>query len=193
VSTSIEPLNAARIDELCALARLIWRAHYPAIIGMEQTEYMLAQRYDAPVIAEELKRDDVWWDTLRDEGTMVAFASSWHLRAERAMKLDKLYVHPERQRRGYGAMLIERVADRAMRSGCDKLALAVNKRNEGAVAAYRRMGFNIAHAVVKEIGGGFVMDDYIMEKNLAPPVFATSERHMQSDRSGPTAAGVGEQ
>ena len=41
--------------------------------------------------------------------------------------------------------------------------LAVNKRNAAAIAAYRKHGFEIVEAVVKDIGGGFVMDDYIME------------------------------
>ena len=42
--------------------------------------------------------------------------------------------------------------------------LAVNKNNATAIAAYLKHGFRIADAVVKEIGGGFVMDDYIMER-----------------------------
>jgi diamine N-acetyltransferase len=42
--------------------------------------------------------------------------------------------------------------------------LAVNKRNVNAINAYLKHGFRIAEAVVKEIGGGFVMDDYVMEK-----------------------------
>jgi ribosomal protein S18 acetylase RimI-like enzyme len=41
--------------------------------------------------------------------------------------------------------------------------LAVNKHNAQAIAAYRKNGFRVADAVVKDIGGGFVMDDYIME------------------------------
>jgi hypothetical protein len=42
--------------------------------------------------------------------------------------------------------------------------LAVNKNNAKAIAAYHHHGFRIADAVVKEIGSGFVMDDYLMEK-----------------------------
>jgi hypothetical protein len=42
----------------------------------------------------------------------------------------------------------------------------VNKRNASAIAAYRKHGFDVRESVVKDIGGGFVMDDYIMEKRL---------------------------
>jgi RimJ/RimL family protein N-acetyltransferase len=50
--------------------------------------------------------------------------------------------------------------------GCTKLVLAVNKRNEATIAAYRKHGFHVSAAVVKEIGCGFVMDDYLMERAL---------------------------
>jgi len=43
----------------------------------------------------------------------------------------------------------------------------VNKRNVRAIKAYQRNGFEIADSVVTDIGGGFVMDDYVMAKDLA--------------------------
>ena len=166
MTLTIAPLGDDEVEALCDLAREIWRAHYPPIIGTAQTEYMLAQRYAPHVVREELGRADVWWDTLTEDASIVAFASSFRLEAELALKLDKLYVHPARQRMGYGAALIDHTCERARRLGCDRVVLAVNKRNAGAIAAYERRGFSIAEAVVKEIGGGFVMDDYIMEKRV---------------------------
>ena len=164
MSFEIAPLEPADVEALCTLAREIWRAHYPPIIGSGQTEYMLGQRYEPALIRSELAREGVWWDVLREDGRIVAFASSLLDADARELKLDKLYVHPERQRRGYGGALIERACERAARLGCAKLALAVNKRNAIAIAAYHKHGFRIREAVVKDIGGGFVMDDYVMEK-----------------------------
>ena len=42
----------------------------------------------------------------------------------------------------------------------------MNKRNARAIKAYQRNGYEIGASVVKDIGGGFVMNDYIMAKNL---------------------------
>jgi ribosomal protein S18 acetylase RimI-like enzyme len=162
----IAPLAREEIDLLCALARTVWRHHYPPIIGAAQTEYMLAQRYDPAVIQAELAREDIWWDTLAEGESIVAFASSVRIEADRAVKIDKLYVHPSRQRRGYGGALIEHVCDRARRMSYGKVVLAVNKHNATAISAYRKHGFDVADAMVKDIGGGFVMDDYIMERRL---------------------------
>jgi ribosomal protein S18 acetylase RimI-like enzyme len=162
----IAPLREGEVETLCALARTIWRAHYPPIIGAEQTEYMLAQRYEPGVINAERARPDVWWDTLSEDGVIVAFASSLALHADHALKLDKLYVLPACQRKGYGAALVEHTCERAARLRYSKVVLAVNKRNVKAIAAYRKYGFSIARAVVKDIGGGFVMDDYVMERSV---------------------------
>jgi GNAT superfamily N-acetyltransferase len=166
VNTSIEALEPQDIDELCGLARTVWLSHYPPIIGLAQTEYMLRQRYEPDAIRAELASGTIWWDVLREDGTMQAFASSFQADEARALKLDKLYVNPARQRQGLGARLLHHVCERARKLGYEKVILAVNKRNHNAIAAYRKHGFDVAEAVVKDIGGGFVMDDYIMKKTV---------------------------
>lgn len=170
-STEIAPVDIAPLaledaERIAALAREIWRAHYPDIIGFEQIEYMLRQRYEPSRIRAELKRNDLWWDKLLLGGEIVAFSSYFLDSAPGEMKLDKLYVRQESQRKGYGGMLIAHACRAALECGCPRLALAVNRNNRSAIAAYVKYGFNIRGAVVKDIGGGFVMDDYIMEKRL---------------------------
>ncbi|MEN3354105.1 MAG: diamine N-acetyltransferase [Betaproteobacteria bacterium] len=159
--TSLAPCD---VEALHSLACDIWRQHYPAIIGTAQTEYMLAQRYARSVVLGELAEARVWWDVLRERGRMVAFASSFPGEAAREMKLDKLYVRPDRQRRGYGGTLIAHTCARAKRLSYERVVLAVNRQNANAIAAYLKHGFRIREAVVKDIGCGFVMDDYIMER-----------------------------
>ena len=58
--------------------------------------------------------------------------------------------------------MIDRACGVARSRNCNRLMLAVNKNNRSAIDAYLKHGFSIADAVVKDIGGGFVMDDYIM-------------------------------
>jgi hypothetical protein len=42
----------------------------------------------------------------------------------------------------------------------------VNRNNENSIKTYERFGFDKAGTQVADIGGGFVMDDYIMEKTI---------------------------
>jgi ribosomal protein S18 acetylase RimI-like enzyme len=86
------------------------------------------------------------------------------------MKLHKLYLLPELHGRGLGSRLLEHCQDEARRQGARRLILAVNKRNARAIAAYRRNGFAVVESVVTDIGGGFVMDDYLMGKDLVEDV-----------------------
>jgi len=158
------PLSAADIPALCALAREIWRAHYPGIISVAQIEYMLAERYDEAVICDELGRRDLWWDVLMLSGQMMGYASYFLTGVVGEMKIDKLYLHPRAQRQGHGGKVIDHVAAFAAQAGCKRLTLAVNRHNQSAIAAYHKHGFYIAETSLREIGGGFLMDDYIMVK-----------------------------
>ena len=53
-------------------------------------------------------------------------------------------------------------------AGARTIWLTVNRRNERAIGAYRRAGFREVRAQVTDIGGGYVMDDYIMELETTP-------------------------
>ncbi len=74
---------------------------------------------------------------------------------------------PELHGRGLGSRLLQHVEREVRQLGARRLILSVNKRNAKAIAAYQRNGFVIAESVVTDIGGGFVMDDFIMTKELA--------------------------
>jgi RimJ/RimL family protein N-acetyltransferase len=50
--------------------------------------------------------------------------------------------------------------------GCKHLQLRVNKANAPAIRAYLRAGFVFLDDVCSDIGSGFVMDDFRMEKAL---------------------------
>jgi ribosomal protein S18 acetylase RimI-like enzyme len=160
---ALEPDDAERIAQLAAE---IWRHHYPGIISAAQIEYMLKQRYEPALIRRELRERGLWWDKLVSGEAIIGFASCFLTDETNDMKLDKLYVHRDWQRRGLGGRLIAQVCEHARSSGCRRVILAVNRHNAGAIAAYLKYGFAIRGTRVADIGGGFVMDDYLMAREL---------------------------
>jgi ribosomal protein S18 acetylase RimI-like enzyme len=162
----IRSVTPADVDAIATLARVVWQDAYPEIISQEQIDFMLEQRYNTPRLLEELAMPGVWWDRAAVNGQLAAFASSMLTGTAGEIKLDKLYVDPAQQRLGLGGRLIAQVTTRAQSLGCDTLILAVNKRNERAIAAYRKHGFIVRDSVSINIGNGFVMDDFIMAKSL---------------------------
>ena len=158
----IAPLEEGDIAAVIALAGIIWRHHYPGIISMAQIDYMLAQRYTPAIIRAQMRSTHAWWDKALLGGRIIGFAQ--YELARGAMKLDKLYVHPDCQRQGHGARMLAHVEAAARAHGLAAVRLNVNKHNGKSIAAYRKGGYEVVETVVVDIGQGFVMDDYIMEK-----------------------------
>lgn len=160
----IRALAAADIPAVAALARVVWQDAYPAIIPQAQIDYMLGQRYSDAALSAYLNADDRWFEVAKLDGALAGFCACELHQGE--YKLDKLYIDPAKQRGGLGGILIARAADRARLLGHRRMILAVNKHNARAMAAYRKHGFSVRESVYVEIGCGFAMDDYIMEKAL---------------------------
>jgi ribosomal protein S18 acetylase RimI-like enzyme len=157
----------ADIPRLRALAEEIWRAVYPPIIGAAQVEYMLARMYAAETIAHELDAGVVW-ELAEMAGQPAGFLAVSREEGGRA-KLEKLYLRPAWHGIGHGQVMIARAEAVALALGAHEIFLQVNKQNTRALRAYERAGFRREREAVLAIGGGFVMDDYILAKTLRPP------------------------
>jgi diamine N-acetyltransferase len=164
LNIEIRPVTASDVPAIAALAREIWQATYPGIITQEQIDFMLEQRYGHERLYDDLEDPGKWLDQAFLDGRRVGFAFSEIYKDE--FKLDKLYIHPDVQRQGVGGKLIGHVAARAEKLGYPCVILAVNKRNEKAIGSYKKYGFVVREAIVDDIGRGFVMDDFVMEKKL---------------------------
>ena len=156
----------ADLSAISEQAGVIWRACYPGIITHAQIDYMLARMYSLDVLQDEIRSQGIRYDILLVDGRPAGFASYGPTSEPGVMKLHKLYLLPEMHGRGLGSLLLQHV-EREVRAGAGcRLILSVNKRNTRAITAYQRNGFVTADSVVTDIGGGFVMDDFIMAKDM---------------------------
>lgn len=161
---SIRPLMESDIDCLLTLARTVWQATYSTLISQAQIDYMLADRYAAAPIQAQLDDPGHSWRIAWWKEELAGFT---HARIEASTcKLDKLYIAPPHQRRGVGEALLNVIKIFAHDRAATRLWLQVNRGNTQAIAAYQKYGFITQEARVFDIGGGFEMDDYIMEAPL---------------------------
>jgi GNAT superfamily N-acetyltransferase len=161
----ISVLTIEDIDTLIPLAHSIWHAHYPSIISTGQIDYMLVRGYTREVILDEIMQQGIVWLAVRDAGTMIGFASIGPHDVG-VMKLHKLYLLPDYHGKGIGKRALEEIEQVAMQHKSVKLVLNVNRHNLKAINAYTRAGWHIAEETVVDIGGGYIMDDYVMAKQL---------------------------
>lgn len=162
----IAPAAEEQLTAISRLAGVIWRACYPEIITHAQIDYMLARMYALDVLRDEIRSQGIRYDRLLVNDKLVGFASYGPSSEPGVVKLHKLYLLPELHGRGLGSRLLQHVEREVRAAGARRLILSVNKRNAKAIIAYERNGFVVAGSVVTDIGNGFVMDDYVMAKDL---------------------------
>jgi len=162
----ILPAGEQDLAAIAALADVIWRAHYPGIISAAQIEFMLGWMYSLETLREELLKQGIRFVQLRVADAMAGFAAYGPTNDQSTFKLHKLYVHPGQQGCGLGSRLLSHCEQAAAELGAERLILAVNKRNHRAIRTYERNGYFVLESVVTDIGGGFVMDDFVMAKTL---------------------------
>ena len=162
----ISAVSEQDADAVAQLAREIWYLHYPGIITVSQIDYMLEQRYQPADIASQIRSDEAWWDKIAIGSQLAGFAGYEPGSDSVSVKLDKLYVHPRVQGRGFGYALVRHVEARSREKGFSRLYLQVNKGNSASIAFYQRAGFAVTKKVVVDIGNGYVMDDFVMSKQL---------------------------
>ncbi len=164
-SLTFEPVRTPEdIAALADLAREIWFEYYVSLIGHEQVEYMVAKFQSAPAMAAQIAQGYEYFRVQQADRGTIGYAAVQE-QADRSLFISKLYLLRDCRGRGTGRQIMAFIEDLAGERGLMGLWLTVNKGNP-AVAAYQRLGFHVAEAIVADIGNGFVMDDFRMEKHL---------------------------
>jgi ribosomal protein S18 acetylase RimI-like enzyme len=166
LTATLRALSESDIASVIRLATQIWESHYVPMLGAAQVAYMVGTRFTPDNLRRYIGAADRWLEVLRLDGQEVGYCSHALTARPGELKLEQLYLLPEHRGRGLGAVMFRHVSARARALGCRIMMLQVNRQNTAALGLYRKMGFVVREETVFDIGQGFVMDDYIMEKPL---------------------------
>ncbi len=155
--------TTADFTQIAALADLIWREHYTPIIGNAQVAYMLAHFQSREAVAEQVAEGVLYYLILKGDRPVGYLAIQ---KKDRELFLSKIYLLREYRGQGLGKAAMDFIVEKALELQCERIGLTVNKNNHHSIQAYSKMGFENRGALVTDIGGGFVMDDYRMVKLL---------------------------
>jgi len=151
----------AQIETVARLAHEIWNQHFIPIIGKAQVDYMLEKFQSTKAISDQIENGYSYY-LLKVDDDYAGYTGVCPKEDE--LFLSKLYIRASNRGKGYGRKAIEFLEDLAGEKGLDKISLTVNKNNTDSIRAYEKLGFKNLGVFVQDIGNGFVMDDYKMEK-----------------------------
>lgn len=160
-------ITEATVDHIPVIrniAMATWPVTYSSILSLAQIEYMLGTFYKPSEIQQQIEKGTQQYLVAYQGNVPVGFAGfGWQ--EDEVFKLHKLYVLPSIHQSGAGKALLAEVVDRSRKAGASKLILNVHRSNP-ARSFYEKQGFRIYEVKDIPLGPGFVLNDYLMEKEL---------------------------
>ena len=163
MTTFIKAKDKKAFALIAKLASAIWKDHYTPIIGSAQVSYMLNKFQSAEAISAQVGRGIQYYLIFYNSKPAGYLAFEKQL-AE--LFLSKIYVSKEMRGKGIGKSAMDFVEREGQYLECTQISLTVNKHNTGSIKAYEKLGFHNLGGIVQDIGKGYVMDDFLLIKQL---------------------------
>ncbi|WP_163401167.1 GNAT family N-acetyltransferase [Flavobacterium fluviatile] len=154
------------ITKIQKIAHTTWPITYGQILTKDQLDYMLDLIYSDEALTGQMEKKEQLFYLISEDETILGFIGIEHNYQSQAItKIHKIYLLPETQGKGIGKKVIEEIQKLALENHSTSLSLNVNRFNT-ALGFYKNIGFEIKEDVNIEIGNGYLMEDYVMEKKL---------------------------
>lgn len=164
--TKIRKATELDIDSIRDIAFKTWNVAYKDILSTEQRSYMLEMMYSESALKEQMSNGHIFY-IAEYEGNSAGFIScATEYGTEKALKIHKYYVLPTMQGKGIGSALLQEAEKVAITTDCEIITLNVNRFNK-VVEHYQSRGFTIAYSEDIDIGNGYLMEDFVMEKKIS--------------------------
>ena len=142
----------------------VWPQTYLSILSAEQIDYMLEMMYSAESLEKQIG-EGCRFIIVYENGNPAGFASYQEIEPG-IWKLHKIYVLQNQQGKGTGKFVINHIITTIKKQNAKTLQLQVNINNK-AKNFYEKLGFTVIKIINLDIGNGYFMNDYVMEKLLA--------------------------
>lgn len=163
---TIYPASSEDYPVIQRIAHATWPTTFGEILSSTQIQYMLDWMYSIPSLQEQVETKGHRFLLAREEEKVLGFLSYEHsYLGKPTTKIHKIYVLPATQGKGIGRVLLEKAAQKAREAGNTSLSLNVNRYNK-ALEFYKKLGFALIEQEDITIGQGFLMEDYVLEKQL---------------------------
>lgn len=161
----IRPCGTENIPIIRSLAFAIWPDAYGDIITPQQMDYMLDMMYSEAALQKQMNSGHQFIIGYYEDQP-VAFASySVAPNNNTHYRLHKIYISTAMQGKGVGKHIIQYLLNDIQPKGALTIELNVNRHNK-AKLFYEKLGFSVIRNEDNDIGNGYFMNDYVMQKTL---------------------------
>ena len=161
METEIRKIHVGELNLVQDIAYKTWPSTFASILSSEQINYMLNWMYSLDKLKDQTENGHDFY-VFFSENEPVGFIGVELNTSTESLKIHKLYVLPNQQGKRIGQQLITYVEHLY---SCNKLYLNVNRFNS-AVDFYFKLGFVIEREENIDIGNGYLMEDFVMRKDL---------------------------
>lgn len=161
-------ITVEEIAEVARLAAEIWREYYVSIITIEQIDYMIGKYQAVPAITDQIHHQGYEYYLIHHDGSSTIGYMSVRQEEEKLF-LSKFYIGKEHRGRGYASQAMAFLEQLCKDRNLSHIWLTVNRHNESSIAVYEKKGYRTVREQIADIGNGFLMDDFIMEKEIPVP------------------------
>ena len=159
----IKIASSEDISTIQDIAYKTWPDTYKNILSHEQLSYMLNMFYHKDVLQKQFEDNSFSFIISLTNNTSAGFAAYSLISSDGQYKLHKLYILPEYQSKGIGKFMLDFILSDLKNKNAKRLTLNVNRKNK-AIPFYLSRNFKIIKKEDNDIGNGYFMNDYVMEK-----------------------------
>lgn len=153
-----------QIKILANTANVVWHEAYKEIIAVSQIDYMIEKFQSFNPLFEAINKNNYLYYLIKADNNVAGYTGLHE--EDGKMFLSKLYILKEYRGKSISSKTFEFIENLAKEKNLKSVWLTVNKNNNHAIEVYKHRGFVLIRKQVADIGNGFIMDDYVFEKNL---------------------------
>lgn len=155
-----------QLQNLAFMADTVWHEWFSAILSNEQIDYMLRKFQSFSAIKKQIENEGYEYYFLNVNGTNVGYIGIHIENENNKLFLSKIYILKAFRGKKYASEAFDFLEGVCQGMKIQSIYLTVNKHNTNSIQVYTKRGFENIKSQVTDIGGGFVMDDYVMEKKV---------------------------
>ena len=147
------------------LAEQTFHITYLPLQPKDKVDYLFDLMYNTSSLTSQMNKGQQFI-LAKDETGYLGYASyEINYKDQGKTKIHKIYIMPTAQGKGVGKELVNHIGGIARQNKNTIVLLDVYRHNP-AVRFYEKIGFKKVGEQITEVGKGFVMDDFVMEKRI---------------------------